>query len=52
MVTSDVFELLQFFQSLLSIDSVPKSGFSKSFKDIDDLSWGKGNIFSMKFVFV
>ncbi len=51
-VTSDMFELLQFLQSLLSICSIPKSQFSKPFKDIDGLSWRKCNIISMKSTFV
>ncbi len=46
------FELLQFLQSLLSICSVSKTQFSKSFKDIDGLSRGKDNIISMKLVFL
>ncbi len=44
--------IIIFLQSLSSICSVPKSQFSNSFKDIDDLSWEKGNIISMKSAFV
>ena len=51
-VTSDVSELLQFAQSLSSNCSIPKSQWIKSFKDIEDLSWGKLNIISIKFTFV
>ncbi len=44
--------IIKFGQSLSSIFSIPKSRWINSFKDIDDVFWGKLNIISVKSMFV